>query len=128
MGGVFPELGERAAVIVETLQREENSFNETLDRGLKLFEEEIAKMSGAVFSGDAAFDIVVPGEEEFPPLPVYADLFARPDLAVALGRFQVADAEFRAAVQPGQRRDLAYELVLKQGYNKKQENVTLVGS
>ncbi len=33
--------------------------------------------------------------------------------------------EFSAQVQPGQRRDLAYELVFKQGYNKKQDNVTL---
>ena len=33
--------------------------------------------------------------------------------------------QFVAQVQPGQRRDLKYELVFKQGYNRKQENVTL---
>jgi len=49
-------------------------------------------------SGAASLSIVTPEEQEFPPLPVDPDLFARPDLAVALGRFQVADAEFRAAV------------------------------
>ncbi len=39
MGSVFPELKNREAVIRETLNREEASFNETLDRGLKRFEE-----------------------------------------------------------------------------------------
>ena len=33
--------------------------------------------------------------------------------------------QFSARVEAGQRRDLAYELVFKQGYNKKQDNVTL---
>ncbi|MFU8848518.1 MAG: alanine--tRNA ligase [Opitutales bacterium] len=41
-GGVFPELKQRAEAIKENLQREEASFNETLDRGLSMFEEEIA--------------------------------------------------------------------------------------
>ena len=41
-GAVFPELKKRAAAIKENLQREERSFNETLDRGLAMFEQEIA--------------------------------------------------------------------------------------
>ena len=41
-GAVFPELKKRAAAIKENLQREEGSFNETLDRGLAMFEKEIA--------------------------------------------------------------------------------------
>jgi len=49
-------------------------------------------------SANASVQIVVPEEEEFPPLPVHGDLFARPDLDAALGRYRVADAEFRAAV------------------------------
>ena len=39
MGRAFPELKALESAIVETLQREERSFNETLDRGLTLFEE-----------------------------------------------------------------------------------------
>ena len=42
MSAVFPELKERSAMIKENLQREEASFNETLDRGLAMFEQEIA--------------------------------------------------------------------------------------
>ena len=39
MGGVFPELSARQDVIRQTLEQEEASFNQTLDRGLKRFEE-----------------------------------------------------------------------------------------
>ncbi|MDP3851177.1 MAG: alanine--tRNA ligase-related protein [Luteolibacter sp.] len=39
MGGVFPELKNRQDVVRQTLEQEEASFNETLDRGLKRFED-----------------------------------------------------------------------------------------
>ena len=39
MGSVFPELKTRESVIRQTLEQEEASFNQTLDRGLKRFEE-----------------------------------------------------------------------------------------
>ena len=37
MGGVFPELSAREAAVRQTLEQEESSFNQTLDRGLQLF-------------------------------------------------------------------------------------------
>jgi alanyl-tRNA synthetase len=39
MGGVFPELKNRQEVVRATLEQEEASFNQTLDRGLKKFED-----------------------------------------------------------------------------------------
>ncbi|MES2657113.1 MAG: alanine--tRNA ligase [Verrucomicrobiota bacterium] len=39
MGGVFQELKNRQDVVRQTLEQEEASFNETLDRGLKRFED-----------------------------------------------------------------------------------------
>jgi alanyl-tRNA synthetase/REP element-mobilizing transposase RayT len=39
MGGVFPELKNRQDIVRQTLEQEEASFNQTLDRGLKRFEE-----------------------------------------------------------------------------------------
>ena len=54
MGGVFPELRDREAAIRVTLEREEASFNETLDRGLKRFEEAVADLHrGARHPGGA---------------------------------------------------------------------------
>jgi alanyl-tRNA synthetase len=39
MGGVFPELRAKQNLIKETLRREEEAFNKTLDRGIELFEK-----------------------------------------------------------------------------------------
>ena len=58
MGGVFPELKNREQAIRETLNREEESFNLTLDRGLKRFEDGSATLeAGATFPGDLAFEL-----------------------------------------------------------------------
>jgi alanyl-tRNA synthetase len=43
-------------VVRETLAREENAFNETLDRGLELFEAEAARAGGGL-SGEFAFKL-----------------------------------------------------------------------
>jgi alanyl-tRNA synthetase len=51
MGDVFPEVRTRQKTIQETIRREEESFNKTLDKGIDLFESEvghsISKISGA---------------------------------------------------------------------------------
>jgi alanyl-tRNA synthetase len=57
MGGVFPELKNRQEVVSQTLEQEEASFNQTLDRGLKRFEEAVATIANQQFSGDIAFEL-----------------------------------------------------------------------
>jgi alanyl-tRNA synthetase len=57
MGGVFPELKTRQAVIEQTLAQEEASFNQTLDRGLKRFEEALVDLKEGEISGDLAFQL-----------------------------------------------------------------------
>ena len=57
MSGVFPELKGRAQVVRLTLEREEASFNETLDRGLKRFEQAVAKLDSPVLPGEIAFEL-----------------------------------------------------------------------
>ncbi len=56
MSGVFPELKNRAEAIKDNLQREESSFNETLDRGLAMFEQEVEGQTGKL-SGEFAFKL-----------------------------------------------------------------------
>ena len=52
-GGVFPELSARREKIAAVLRAEEEQFNRTLDRGLKLFDEAAAKVAdGADFPAD----------------------------------------------------------------------------
>ncbi len=60
LGGIFPELNTNAEQITRVLQSEEESFAQTLDRGIALFEEVVAtlKKSGdTLFPGDAAFKL-----------------------------------------------------------------------
>jgi alanyl-tRNA synthetase len=57
MGGVFPELKNREAAVRATLEQEEASFNQTLDRGLKRFEEAMVGIGDKTLSGDLAFEL-----------------------------------------------------------------------
>jgi alanyl-tRNA synthetase len=58
MGGQYPELKRAEATITENLKQEEERFKQTLERGLKLLEEESAPLSkGQKLSGDAAFKL-----------------------------------------------------------------------
>jgi alanyl-tRNA synthetase/REP element-mobilizing transposase RayT len=51
MGDVFPEIRARQKHVEEVLQREEESFNKTLDKGIELFEREAARLTGSQASG-----------------------------------------------------------------------------
>ncbi|MFN3823959.1 MAG: alanine--tRNA ligase [Pseudorhodobacter sp.] len=58
MGGAYPELSRAQALIEETLRLEETRFRQTLDRGLKLLDEELAGLpDGADLPGAAAFKL-----------------------------------------------------------------------
>lgn len=58
MGAAYPELGQAQALIEETLKQEETRFKQTLDRGLKLLDDEIGGLDeGAPLSGEAAFKL-----------------------------------------------------------------------
>jgi alanyl-tRNA synthetase len=58
MGAAFPELHRAEALITETLRLEETNFKQTLERGLRLLDEEDGKLkSGEDFSGEVAFKL-----------------------------------------------------------------------
>jgi len=58
MGAAYPELGQGQRLIEETLLNEEIRFKTTLDRGLKLLDDEVAGLGeGADLPGDAAFKL-----------------------------------------------------------------------
>ncbi len=58
MGAQYTELGQAQALIEETLLLEETRFKQTLDRGLKLLDDEVAGLTeGAALPGDAAFKL-----------------------------------------------------------------------
>ena len=58
MGEAYPELKRAEALITQTLETEEKRFKVTLDRGLKILDEETEKVaSGTKFPGDVAFKL-----------------------------------------------------------------------
>ncbi|MFS4583319.1 alanine--tRNA ligase [Phaeobacter sp. C3_T13_0] len=58
MGAAYPELGRAQPMIEETLQQEETRFKQTLDRGLKLLDDELADLDeGTPLPGAAAFKL-----------------------------------------------------------------------
>ena len=58
MGQAYPELGQAQALIEESLLLEETRFKTTLDRGLKLLDEETKTFaSGSTLSGQTAFKL-----------------------------------------------------------------------
>ncbi|PTV97039.1 alanyl-tRNA synthetase [Rhodobacter aestuarii] len=58
MGAAFPELSRAQALIEETLKLEETRFKVTLDRGLKLLDDELSALpDGAELPGAAAFKL-----------------------------------------------------------------------
>ena len=58
MGAAYPELGQGQRLIEETLFNEEIRFKQTLDRGLKLLDDELAGLpDDAALPGEAAFKL-----------------------------------------------------------------------
>jgi len=62
-GDVFPEVSASQETIKETIRREEEAFNKTLDKGIELFEREIAAGTSTI-SGAFAFRLY--DEQGFP--------------------------------------------------------------
>lgn len=84
MGAAYPELARARAVIVETLKNEEEKFRETLEKGLKILEEEIAKTKNQKFSGAAAFKLY---DTYGFPLDLTQDILKEKNLVVDLEEF-----------------------------------------
>jgi len=57
MGGIFPEISERQTHIEKVIRSEEESFNDTLDRGLNHFEKIIDQINDSEISGEDAFKL-----------------------------------------------------------------------
>ena len=55
MGDAYPELRDKQAAIESALKKEELRFAETLDQGLKIFEQKTADLTGDVVPGEVVF-------------------------------------------------------------------------
>ena len=94
MGQAYPELGQAQSMIEQTLLQEETRFRQTLDRGLKLLDDELVALSeGANLSGAAAFKLY----DTFGfPLDLTQDALREKGLGVDTDGFDAAMAEQKA--------------------------------
>ena len=94
MGQAYPELQQGQALIEETLLLEETRFKTTLDRGLKLLEDEIVDLDqGATLSGGTAFKLY---DTYGFPLDLTQDALREKGLQVDTDGFNDAMAEQKA--------------------------------
>ena len=57
MGAAYPELANAQSQVERVLKQEEERFNETLEQGLKILEEDIRQMSGTEIPGETVFKL-----------------------------------------------------------------------
>ncbi len=94
MGEAYPELKRAEALIVQSLSSEESRFKVTLDRGLKMLDEETGKLaSGAKFPGDVAFRLY---DTYGFPLDLTQDALKAKGIAVDVAAFESAMSEQKA--------------------------------
>ena len=94
MGAAYPELTRAQALIEETLKLEETRFRQTLDRGLKLLDDEVAGLpEGAALPGAAAFKLY---DTYGFPLDLTQDALREKGLTVETEGFDAAMAEQKA--------------------------------
>ncbi len=94
MGEAYPELKRAESLITQTLETEEKRFKETLDRGLKMLDEETDKLkSGTKFPGDVAFKLY----DTFGfPLDLTQDALRAKEIEVDIDLFDKCMAEQKA--------------------------------
>jgi alanyl-tRNA synthetase len=94
MGQAYPELGRAQALITETLKLEEERFRTTLERGLRLLDDELAKLpEGAALPGEAAFRLY---DTYGFPLDLTQDALRGDSRSVDVAGFEKAMAEQKA--------------------------------
>ncbi|MCG8354909.1 MAG: alanine--tRNA ligase [Kiloniellales bacterium] len=97
MGQHYGELRRAEALITETLKLEEGRFAQTLDRGMKVLDEEIGKLgTGGTLPGDVAFKLY---DTYGFPLDLTQDILRGQKLAVDTAGFEAAMEAQRAAAR-----------------------------
>ena len=92
MGEAYPELPAQADTVIRALQAEEERFAETLDAGMKIFEDVAAKASNGVIPGVDAFRLY---DTYGFPVDLTQDIARERDLTVDIDGFNAAMAQQR---------------------------------
>jgi alanyl-tRNA synthetase len=108
MGDVFPEIRAKEKTIKDAIRREEGAFNKTLDKGIELFEREVARGVSTI-SGAFAFRLY---DEQGFPLDL-TELMARErGLTIDVAGFEELMEEQRERARKGQKKE---EITVEEG-------------
>jgi alanyl-tRNA synthetase len=103
MGDVFPEVRTKQKQVEEVIKREEEAFNNTLDKGIALFEAEVGGAEGGAISGKFAFRLY---DEQGFPLDL-TELMARErGLTVDVAEFEVLMQQQRDRARKAQKKEV----------------------
>ncbi|HEU4663941.1 MAG TPA: alanine--tRNA ligase [Dokdonella sp.] len=86
MGGAYPELPAKRDLVERALRAEEERFGETLEQGMKVFEE-VARKAGSVIPGPDAFRLY---DTYGFPVDLTADIARERGLSVDMAGFEAA--------------------------------------
>ena len=109
MGAAYPELTESQPTIERALKIEEERFNETLDRGLKILDQDIAALKGDVISGETIFKLY---DTYGFPVDLTRDVAIERGLKLDMAGFDRAMEAQRARAQSASKFDADYQNVI----------------
>ncbi|HET8897817.1 MAG TPA: alanine--tRNA ligase, partial [Rhodanobacteraceae bacterium] len=92
MGAAYPELATKQAFVEDALRTEEVRFGETLEHGMRLFDEVVGKLAGKVIPGVDAFRLY---DTYGFPVDLTADIARERGLTVDMAGFEQAMDEQR---------------------------------
>jgi alanyl-tRNA synthetase len=105
MGEAYPELIQAQPQIEKLLQQEEIQFAKTLDQGLRILEDEIAKLSDNIIPGEIVFKLY---DTYGFPIDLTADIARERELALDIDGFETAMAKQREQSQAASKFALDY--------------------
>lgn len=85
MGDAYPELAKAQAQVERVLKQEEERFAETLDHGMSILEEAIAKLDGKVIPGETVFRLY---DTYGFPVDLTADIARERNLSLDMAGFE----------------------------------------
>ncbi|MDV6328725.1 alanine--tRNA ligase [Idiomarina sp. Sol25] len=110
MGEAYPELEQKKQIIKDALEREEQQFARTLERGLAILSDEIAELKGNVIPGDVVFKLY---DTYGFPVDLTADIAREQELTIDEQGFEQAMSEQRQRAQQASQFGMDYNQQLK---------------
>jgi len=100
MGEAYPDLAKKQKFVEEALRAEEQRFGETLEQGMRIFDDVAARARGGIVAGDDAFKLY---DTYGFPVDLTADIARERGLAVDMGGFERAMEEQRERARAASR-------------------------